>query len=162
MCAINCKNGLDSRVFLRTPRANFYTVGFFFILSDSLFYFQLFNFFYLVVILYFQCSTTCGESERRRQVTCLTDRGEYSENCNERDKPSHIQRCRLQKCPETTTTTAAPSTIAPTTTEPPENACTDSKSWCPSLAIYKYYCMRSYYQRVCCQTCSSGWETVCR
>ena len=46
-----------------------------------------------------QCSVTCGQGQRQREVQCRYEDGTTSNQCNRGKKPESIMDCVLEDCP---------------------------------------------------------------
>lgn len=47
----------------------------------------------------FQCSVSCGEGIRQRNVSCRLASGQFSPGCNEENKPTFREPCNIRPCP---------------------------------------------------------------
>ncbi|XP_043086985.1 A disintegrin and metalloproteinase with thrombospondin motifs 14 isoform X3 [Puntigrus tetrazona] len=118
-----------------------------------------------------QCSVSCGEGIRQRQVICRPAEGS-SGQCDA-DKPESVSVCKLPPC------TGDPSLPSPTrdleenlTTEEkaPENTldkdsnepCLGDKSIFCQMEVLARYCSIPGYQKLCCESCNRklGFSTV--
>ena len=50
-------------------------------------------------VAYFQCSVTCGQGQRTREVHCRFNDGRTSNNCDEKTRPQSVMDCVLRACP---------------------------------------------------------------
>ena len=41
----------------------------------------------------FQCNEDCGRGLQKREITCVSEMGEASEDCNVWEKPQHVREC---------------------------------------------------------------------
>ncbi|XP_056325580.1 A disintegrin and metalloproteinase with thrombospondin motifs 14 isoform X1 [Danio aesculapii] len=111
-----------------------------------------------------QCSVSCGEGIRQRQVICRP--ADSSSAPCDANKPENVSICRLQPC------TGAPTLPTPTnvslgnsTTEEeklPENTldkmsnepCLGDKSIFCQMEVLARYCSIPGYQKLCCESCN--------
>ena len=60
--------------------------------------YQLFQFMYYTKF-YLQCSVSCGEGTRHRNVTCTTLKDKFPDTaCDSQMKPSSVVACKMQNC----------------------------------------------------------------
>ena len=60
--------------------------------------YQLFQFMYYTKF-YLQCSVSCGEGTRHRNVTCTTLNDKFPDTaCDSQMKPSSVVACKMQNC----------------------------------------------------------------
>ena len=53
----------------------------------------------LFSMAFFQCSVTCGQGQRRREVHCRFNDGKTSNDCDENTRPQSVLDCVLRACP---------------------------------------------------------------
>nr|XP_058944082.1 A disintegrin and metalloproteinase with thrombospondin motifs 9-like isoform X2 [Pocillopora verrucosa] len=46
-----------------------------------------------------ECSVTCGQGERHREISCGYDNGHISSDCDPNSKPASVMECVLRACP---------------------------------------------------------------
>lgn len=51
------------------------------------------------LVCFFQCSVTCGQGERHREISCGYDNGHISSDCDPNSKPASVMECVLRACP---------------------------------------------------------------
>lgn len=87
-----------------------------------------------------ECSKTCGGGWKTRSVKCVDDRMDSSALCREEERPSESDSCNTTKCLESK--------------EDKDNSCSDKYPNC-AVVVQANLCRYPYYQRKCCQSCSS-------
>lgn len=102
------------------------------------------------ILLYFQCSRSCGGGTQVRDVMCLDHKGQSSKECHSRNKPYHYQRCNNTPCP----TSAGQARRQPN--------CKDTYSGTVCMYVTQAnFCQFSHYRRMCCRSCAKRhWHQV--
>ncbi|XP_059158186.1 A disintegrin and metalloproteinase with thrombospondin motifs 6-like [Physella acuta] len=93
-----------------------------------------------------QCSVTCGEGTQVRLVQCQSF---TSETCDPKIEPKASQKCN-SSCDKKAESLTAQAVV-----------CVDKfrVAYCP-LVLKFGYCKRTYFQTMCCETCSKGENTM--
>ncbi|XP_014668657.1 PREDICTED: A disintegrin and metalloproteinase with thrombospondin motifs 6-like [Priapulus caudatus] len=81
-----------------------------------------------------QCSVSCGNGIKRRNVACKSHAGENSNTCAKSKRPVDQEMCGAS-CTECVDVTSVP--------------------YCPLVVKYKF-CDRDYFRQLCCKTCEDN------
>lgn len=83
-----------------------------------------------------QCSASCGEGQKSRDITCVDDTGQRTLGCDLENRPATSQLCDNGACPTNSSATD----------------CFDRYTWCHLVPQHKV-CDHEFYGTHCCLSC---------
>ena len=105
---------------------------------------------------FFQCSKTCGKSERRRSVSCEWLRGGHAPTaeCGDATRPASLMACEAPACWSALPVIKTSGGGGPRDGRDTDSApCQDTSKFCPVVRSYNM-CHTDQYRQQCCRTCS--------
>ncbi|XP_047673627.1 A disintegrin and metalloproteinase with thrombospondin motifs 14 isoform X2 [Tachysurus fulvidraco] len=111
-----------------------------------------------------QCSVTCGEGIKQRQVLCRFSE-HISAQCEE-EKPESVSICRLSPCPGDPSVSAPPADSWDNDTSDGEvnkisnEPCLHDKSIFCQMEVSARYCSIPGYNKLCCDSCNKKLGTT--